>query len=96
MGKSIDFLTGERKEEGDNMSTKQVPQQYTMADSVEMKCGECDCVVFIPAIQFRKISKIVTGESKDMIIPIEIYVCGDCGEINTELYMESMKQVGVK
>ena len=38
-----------------------------------------------------KISKIVTGTPNDAIIPVELYLCGDCGEICEELLPKELK-----
>lgn len=89
MGKIFDINGNERT------STPKEPK-YTMADSEEMKCAECGDNIFVQGVQFRKISKIITGEPRDTLIPIEIYLCGSCGEINMELYMDTMKQMGIK
>jgi DNA-directed RNA polymerase subunit RPC12/RpoP len=59
-----------------------------------MKCQECGGTVFIPGTKFLKISKIVTGTKNDAIIPVELYLCGDCGEINQELLPNELKQNG--
>jgi len=90
MGKTIDIGRG-------NDTPEQQPQQpkFNIADSVEMKCDECDSTVFISAVKFRKISKLLAGTPQDVIIPLEIYVCGSCGAINTALYMETLKQIGI-
>ena len=65
----------------------------TLADSKPMICENCDGDIFIPATKFRKISKLLTGGAKDAIIPVEIYCCGNCGEINKELYPEELKNL---
>ena len=41
--------------------------------------------------QFLKVSKIVTGTPQDAIIPVELYLCGDCGEINQELLPKELQ-----
>ena len=33
--------------------------------------------------KFRTISKIVTDTPQDIVIPIEVYLCGECGEVHT-------------
>ena len=44
-----------------------------------MVCENCGYDVFIPGTKFRTISKIVTGTPQDVVIPIEVYLCGRCG-----------------
>ena len=72
------------------------PQQpkIDLSKATEMKCKECGGTVFIPGTKFLKISKIVTGTKNDAIIPVELYLCGDCGEINQELLPNELKQNG--
>ena len=69
------------------------PQQpkIDLSKATEMKCQECGGTVFIPGTKFLKISKIVTGTKNDAIIPVELYLCGDCGEINKELLPKELQ-----
>ena len=34
---------------------------------------------------FRRISKLLTGKQKDEVLPVELFLCGDCGEVLNEL-----------
>ena len=90
MGKTVDM--------GGNPLKEQQPQQpkFNITDSVEMKCAVCGGTVFVSGIKFRKISKLLTGQPADTVIPLEVYLCGNCGEINSELYIEVLKSIGVK
>lgn len=63
---------------------KQQPK-IDLSKAKEMECSECKGTVFIQGTKFLKISKIITGTPQDAIIPVEVYLCGDCGEINQEL-----------
>ena len=65
--------------------------QIDFSKATEMECQECKGTVFIPANKFLNVSKIVTGTPNDAIVPVEIYVCGDCGEIIEELLPEQLK-----
>ncbi len=89
MGKTID-ISG-------NTVNEQPKQQVTvnMADSVEIKCVECGGTVFVSGVKFRKISKLLTGTPQDAVIPIEVYLCGNCGEVNNELYLEVLRGMGI-
>jgi hypothetical protein len=40
-------------------------------------CGEGR--TFLPAMKMRKLSKLAYGGDQDMMIPFEVYLCGDCG-----------------
>ena len=66
--------------------------QIDFSKATEMECQDCKGTVFIPANKFLKVSKIVTGTPNDAIIPVELYLCGDCGEIVEELLPEQLKK----
>lgn len=69
------------------------PQQQMQVDitqSTPMTC-ECGHDVFIPGTKFRKISKLLTGSPQDMLIPVEVYLCGECGTVNKELYPQELQ-----
>lgn len=72
------------------------PQQpkIDLSKAKEMKCQNCEGTVFIQGTKFLKISKIVTGTPNDAIIPVELYLCGDCGEICEELLPKELKENG--
>ena len=69
------------------------PQQpkIDLSKATEMECQECKGTVFIPANKFLKVSKIVTGTKNDAIIPVELYLCGGCGEIVQELLPKELQ-----
>ena len=71
----------------------QTPQQpkIDLSQATEMRCQECGGTVFIPGTKFLKLSRIATGQPKDAIIPVELYLCGNCGEIVEELLPNELK-----
>jgi DNA-directed RNA polymerase subunit RPC12/RpoP len=70
------------------------PQQpkIDLSQATEITCQECGGSVFIPGNKFLKISKIIAGTAQDAIIPVELYLCGDCGEINQELLPKELQK----
>jgi len=73
------------------IGNKDKEPNYDLSKSIELVCADCGHNVFISAVMFRKISKIVTGTPKDATIPIEVYCCGECGEIQQELLPPELK-----
>jgi len=69
--------------------------QIDLKQAKEMVCttDKCDGTVFIQGTKFLRVSRLVTGQAKDAIIPVELYLCGDCGEINTDLLPDELKPV---
>jgi hypothetical protein len=48
--------------------------------SVPVLCEVCgEGKTFLPAMKMRKLSKLAYGGDQDMMIPFEVYLCGDCG-----------------
>lgn len=58
----------------------QVDLNITLDKTDPMVCPKCQNNIFIIGMMFRKVSRILTGTSKDGIIPIEVYVCSKCQE----------------
>lgn len=62
-------------------------QQVTleqMKNATEIKCEKCDNATFEEVLKLRKLSKLVTGQSKDTLVPIPMFACKKCGNINKE------------
>lgn len=45
---------------------------------------ECENDMFMAAMKFRKVSKLLAGTSTDQIIPVQTFMCTACGNINKE------------
>jgi hypothetical protein len=54
-------------------------------------CGKCGGEVFVQGFAFRKISKLLSGKPKDEVLPVELFLCGDCGEVLEELLVPGFK-----
>lgn len=69
------------------LGMNQPPQQpqIDITKAKDLLCPNCDHDIFLPAMKFRKLSKLLAGTQKDAIIPIEVYCCANCGEIIDEL-----------
>ena len=55
-----------------------LPMGVNLNDARDMDC-ECGNKTFMPGYRFKKLSKIMTGQPQDTIIPIEMYLCTACG-----------------
>lgn len=75
------------------------PQQQMQVDlssSKPMVCKNCGHDVFISGVKIRTISKILTGTAQDAILPIDVFLCGDCGEINQDLLPPQIRELESK
>ena len=61
-----------------------LPMGVNLNDARDMDC-ECGNKTFMPGYRFKKLSKIMTGNAQDSIIPIEMYLCTQCGKALQEL-----------
>ena len=79
----------------DILGQQQKQPKVDLKQAKEMVCtsDDCDGSVFIQGTKFLKLSRIATGQPKDAIIPVELYLCGDCGEINADLLPDELKPI---
>ena len=70
------------------------PQQpkIDLSQAKEITCQNCESTIFLPANKFLKIPKISAGTPQDVLIPVEVYLCGDCGELCEELLPKEFKK----
>ena len=47
-------------------------------------CDECQNDVFKEGVMLRKASKFLTGTPQDALIPIPVFSCAKCGNVNKE------------
>ena len=68
-----------------NMKPKKpLPQQQVkvdLKDADTMKCQKCGNSIFIQGYVIKKISAIVSPTGKEVIAPIQVFNCGNCGEM---------------
>lgn len=52
------------------------------AKSIVCDAEGCENDMFMPAMKFKKISKLLTGAKDDQIVPIQVFMCTACGNVN--------------
>lgn len=82
-------MGGSKPQKASEQPTQQA--KIDLGQSKPVVCGECGYDVFVDGAKFRKISKLITGTPQDIVVPIEVMLCGNCGEICEELLPEQMK-----
>jgi len=58
--------------------------------TVGIKCESCGSETFQEALMLRKVSKFLTGQPQDGILPIPTFVCTKCGHVNQEFYPKEL------
>ena len=63
---------------------KPLPQQQVkidLSDADTMKCQKCGNTIFIQGYVIKKISAILSPTGEEVIAPIQVFNCGNCGEM---------------
>ena len=55
-----------------------------VSQTSEMKCDECENNTFKQTMMLRKVSAIVSPNGQETIIPVGVFACEKCGNVNKE------------
>lgn len=72
------------------MSQQQL--NISLDKTVEITCNKCENNTFIEGVMLRKASRFITGTSQDALIPIPVFACSKCGNVNEEFLPSQLKQ----
>ena len=71
----------------------QAPKLNVSLDkTVAMTCDECGHEVFQEGMMLRKVSKFLTGNTQDGLVPIPVFSCQKCGNVNEEFLPAELKK----
>ena len=69
------------------MSTKpmkplpKAKQRIDLSQAETMKCESCKNSLFIESYVLKRLSAIVSPNGQEAIVPIQVFACGNCGEL---------------
>ena len=65
-------------------------QQIDIKKTTAVICDNenCSSDMFMSAMKFRKVSKIIAGTKDDQIIPVQVFMCVSCGNVNKEFDLD--------
>ena len=55
--------------------------QVDLTDAETMTCVKCDNKIFIEGYVIKKISAIISPTGQEVIAPVQVFNCGNCGEL---------------
>ncbi len=55
-------------------------------------CKECRGMYFRQVMAINKVSKFLTGQDKDTMVPVPVFRCDDCGAIPEEFQPVKIKK----
>ena len=79
----------------DNQQAGGLPMNFSLSDARDVAC-ECGNKIFMDGFSFKKVSRLITGGAKDAILPIQLYLCTQCGKPLNELLPEEMKDKSIE
>ena len=63
-----------------------------LSSTIAVACDECGNHTFKPIFFLRKISRFLSGEDADRILPIDTLACVKCNHVNSEFAPPIVKQ----
>jgi hypothetical protein len=76
------------------MQKQDLPKVKIQFDqTTPIKCGKCEGEVFQMGFSFRRASKFLTGNPKDVDIPFQVVYCTSCGTINKDIDLSMLTQM---
>jgi len=64
---------------GTQMDPTQVAVDLAKAETI--KCKGCQNASFITTFILKRLSPIVSPTGQEAVIPVQVYSCGNCGEL---------------
>ena len=64
------------------MQDQRMKLNVSLDKTTGVVCESCGSETFQEALLLRKVSKFLTGQAQDGILPIPTFVCSKCGHVN--------------
>ena len=65
------------------MNIKEHPVQMNvdLKKATTITCAKCGNATFIHTFILKKLSPLTSPTGKEMTVPVQLYACGNCGEL---------------
>jgi uncharacterized Zn finger protein len=64
----------------------------SLTKTTPIVCEECDNTTFTEAVILREVSRFLTGQAQDGLIPIPVFACAKCGHVNEKFIPAELKK----
>lgn len=71
---------------------KPVQLKVSIDKTLPIICEKCESQAFQEALMLRKVSKFLTGDAQDGVLPIATFVCVKCGHVNEDFLPKELKK----
>ena len=68
-----------------------VKLNVSLDKTTAMTCDGCGHEVFQEGMMLRKVSKFLTGNPQDGLVPIPVFMCTKCGHVNQEFLPKELQ-----
>ena len=62
----------------------QMQEQIDFSKTTEIQCESCEGKTFKQTLLMRKMSALVSPNGQETIIPMAVFACEKCGNVNSE------------
>tara|TARA_R100000008_G_scaffold66708_1_gene43731 strand:+ start:429 stop:677 length:249 start_codon:yes stop_codon:yes gene_type:complete len=63
-----------------------------LTHATTLECEKCGCKGFKQTLMLKKLSPLVSPNGQEAIIPVGVFACESCGNINKEFAESEIKQ----
>jgi uncharacterized Zn finger protein len=74
------------------MNTNELKININPSDVKNVECESCGGVFFKQVVLLKRIPKLAVGADEDVLAPVVVWRCDDCGGVNEEFIPKSVKK----
>ena len=63
---------------------KDLSQTIDMSRATSIECEECKNTTFKQTLMLHKLSALVSPNGQETLIPVQVFACEKCGNVNPE------------
>lgn len=60
--------------------------------TVAILCEKCENQTFTESVILRKVSRFLTGQPQDGLVPIPVFCCTSCSHVNSDFLPAELKK----
>ena len=68
-------------------------QQVNLSNTSGIVCAKCGNFTFVEAMIMRKVSRLLTGDKQDGIMPLVVFTCQRCGTVCPDALAPEVKEL---
>ena len=62
----------------------QMQEQIDISKTTPIKCEGCENQTFKQSLLLRKLSALVSPNGQETLVPVQVFACEKCGNVNSE------------